>query len=125
MELKDCDNDDNIQATDDQTLVGKIVVKNCDCEKRFANNATRLAAVSAAVAQQLRAYFQKLYNTKINYDTTVKVLTGNKTHTVFNYIVKAPKSDHARAKVAMKQACKDDEVSNWTSHFDSLDEDYE
>ncbi len=91
--------------------MGKIIVQNCACERRFKNNATRLAAVSATVATQLRAYFQKLYNTKINYPTTVKVLAGNKTHTVFNYIVKVPKADHGKAKVAMKHACKDEEVS--------------
>ncbi len=91
--------------------MGKIIVQNCACEKRFKNNATRLAAVSATVTTQIRAYFQKLYNTKINYPTTVKVLSGNKTHTVFNYIVKVPKADHGKAKVVMKQACKDEEVS--------------
>jgi hypothetical protein len=91
--------------------VGKIIVQNCACEKRFKNNATRLAAVSATVTTQIRAYFQKLYNTKINYPTTVKVLSGNKTHTVFNYIVKVPKADHGKAKIVMKQACKDEEVS--------------
>lgn len=111
VQLKDCDDDDNINAPDDETLTGKIVVQDCPCEKRFANNATRLAAVSATVATQLRAYYQKLYNTKINYQCDVKVLTGNKTHTVFTYTVKVPKSDHSKVKSALKQTCKDDEVS--------------
>jgi len=110
VNVKQCDDDDNIKTEDDETLVGKIVVENCACEKRFKNNATRLAAVSATVTKQIRAYFQKLYNTKINYQTTVKVLTGNKTHTIFNYIVKVPKVDHGKARAAMKQACKDEEV---------------
>ncbi len=114
VQVEDCDDDQNIRADDDQTLVGKIVVHNCGCEKRFKNNATRLAAVSATVAAQLRAYFQKIYNTKINYETTVKVLTGNKTHTVFSYIVKVPKAEHERARAAMKHACKQEEVSYGT-----------
>ncbi len=46
-----------------------------------------------------------------HYATTVKVLTGNKTHTIFTYTVKVPKADHGKAKVVMKQACKDEEVS--------------
>ena len=92
-------------------MAGKIVVKDCPCEKRFANNVTRLAAVSATVAKQLRAYFQKLYNTAINYQVNVKVLSGNSTHTVFAYTVQVPKSDHPRVKNALKQTCKDDEVS--------------
>ena len=111
VDLKDCDDDDNIKTQDDQTLVGKIVVQDCPCEKRFSNNATRLAAVSATVTKQLQTYFQKLYNTKINYPTTVKVSTGNKTHTVFTYSVKVPKDDHGKVKVAMKHTCKDEEVS--------------
>ena len=109
VQLKDCD--DNIRAEDDETLVGKIVVQNCACERRFANNATRLAAITATVTTQLRAHFQKLYNSKVNYPTTVKVLTGNKTHTVFSYTVKVVKADHGKAKEAMKQTCKDEEVS--------------
>ena len=112
VEVKDCDDDANIRAQDDQTLVGRIVVQDCPCERRFANNATRLAAVAATVTKQLRAYFQKLYNTKINYDCNVRVLTGNKTHTVFTYAVKVPKSDHDRARAALKQTCKDAEVSD-------------
>ena len=111
VKVNECDDDDNIKTQDDQTLVGKIVVQDCPCEKRFSNNATRLAAVSASVTKQLQTYFQKLYNTKINYATTVKVLSGNKTHTVFNYIVKVPKDDHGKVKVAMKHTCKDEEVS--------------
>jgi hypothetical protein len=111
VQLKNCDDDDNIRVQDDETLTGKIVVQDCPCEKRFANNVTRLAAVSATVAAQLRAYFQKTYNTKINYQCDVKVLAGNKTHTVFTYTVKVPKADHERAKTALRQTCKDDEVS--------------
>ena len=112
VQLRNCDDDDNIRVQDDQTLVGQIVVQDCPCERRFANNATRLAAVGATVAKQLRAYFQKLYNTNINYDCNVRVEAGNRTHTVFAYAVKVPKSDHDRARVALKKTCKDDEVSN-------------
>jgi hypothetical protein len=117
IQVKDCDDDDNIRAEDDQTLTGKIIVQDCPCEKRFKNNATRLAAVSATVDTQLRAYFQKLYNTKINYECIVKVLDGNKTHTVFSYTVKVPESDHSRVKTALKQTCKDDEVSSLKYHL--------
>ncbi len=112
VKVQDCDNDDNIRAQDDETLTGKIVVQDCPCEKRFANNATRLAAISATVATQLRSYFQQLYNTKINYQCNVKVFSGNKTHTVLSYTVKVPKSDHARVKTALKQTCKDEQVSH-------------
>jgi hypothetical protein len=117
VQVKDCDDDGNIYAEDDQTLTGKIIVQDCPCEKRFKNNATRLTAVSGTVATQLRAYFQKLYNTKINYECIVKVLDGNKTHTVFSYTVKVPKSDHSRVKTALKQTCKDDEVSSLKYHL--------
>jgi hypothetical protein len=117
VQVKDCDDDDNIRAEDDQTLTGKIIVQGCPCEKRFKNNATRLAVVSGTVATQLRAYFQKLYNTKIDYKCNVKVLDGNKTHTVFSYTVKVPKSDHSRVKTALKQTCKDDEVSSLNYHL--------
>jgi len=117
VQLKDCDDDDNIRAADDETLTGTIVVQDCPCEKRFKNNAARLAAVSTAVATQLRAYFQQLYNTHINYQCDVKVLSGNKTHTVFIYTVKAPKSDHARVKTALKQTCKHPEVSHSNSYL--------
>ena len=111
VQIKGCDDDDNIREEDDQTLTGKIVVQDCPCENRFKNNATRLAYVSSTVASQLRTYFQKLYNTTINYQCIVKVLSGNKTHTTFTYTVKVPKSDHSRARVALKQTCKDDIVS--------------
>jgi hypothetical protein len=30
---------------------------------------------------------------------------------VFTYTVKVPKADHERAKTALRQTCKDDEVS--------------
>ena len=110
VNVKNCDDDDSVVARDDETLVGKIVVQNCGCQKRFGNNATRLDAVAKAVTAQLQLYFQKLYNTKINYPISVKVLAGNKTHTVFNYIVKVPKANQGQAKVAMKHACKDEEV---------------
>ena len=120
VQVKDCDDDDDIQSKDDQTLAGRIVVQDCPCERRFANNATRLAAVSAAVAKQLRAYFQKLYNTAINYQVNVKVLSGNKTHTVFAYTVQVPKSEQSRVKNALKQTCKDEEVSRLISKHLSL-----
>ena len=112
VQVKDCDNDDNIRTVDDQTIEGKIVVQDCSCEKRFKNNATRLAAVSAVVTKQLQAYFQKLYNTKINYGCKLQVLAGNATHTVFSYTIKVPKSDHGRVKAVVKQAWKDQEVSD-------------
>lgn len=111
VQVRNCD-DDTIRAQDDQTLVGKIVVQDCPCERRFANNATRLAAVGATVAKQLRAYFQQVYNTNINYDCNVRVEAGNKTHTVFAYAVKVPKSDHDRARVALKKTCQDQEVGD-------------
>jgi hypothetical protein len=41
----------------------------------------------------------------------VKVLDGNKTHTVFSYTVKVPKAEHGKAKIAMQHACKDEDVS--------------
>ena len=116
VQVKDCDDDDNIQAKDDQTLAGRIVVQNCACERRFANNATRLAAISATVAKQLQAYFQKLYNTAINYQVNVRVLSGNKTHTVFAYTVQVPKSEQSKVKNALKHTCKDEQVS----HNDSV-----
>jgi hypothetical protein len=111
VNVKNCDDDDNIQVHDDETLVGKIIVQNCPCEKRFKNNRTRLDALSATVTAQIRAYFQKLYKTTVNFPCTVKVLSGNKTHTTFTYTVKVPKSDHAKAKTVMQYACKDEEVS--------------
>lgn len=111
VQVKGCDDDDNIRAQDEQTLTGKIMVQDCPCEKRFANNATRLAAVAATVERQLRAYFQQLYKTNINYPVKVTVERGNQTHTVFTYVVQVPKSDHQKAKEALKKTCKDDEVS--------------
>jgi hypothetical protein len=93
-------------------MTGNIIVQDCACEKRFKNNATRLAAVSSTVCKQLQSYFQTLYNTKVNYQCTLKVTAGNKTHTVFTYFIKVPKSDHSRAKTALKQTCKDEEVSS-------------
>ena len=110
VNVRNCDDSDSVLAKDDDTLVGKIVVSNCACQKRFSNNATRLAAVARTVTTQLQLYFQKLYNTKVNYPTTVKVVAGNRSHTVFNYIVKVPKANHGQAQIAMKQACKDEEV---------------
>ena len=113
VEIKNCDDDDNVRAEDDQTLTGKIVVKSCPCESRFKKNATRLRKLSDAVCKQVRAYFQKVYSTQMNYDCRVRVLSGNKTHTVFSYTLKAPKSDHARAKAALKAACKHEDVSDF------------
>ena len=110
VNVKGCDNDKNIRAKDDETLIGKIAVQNCNCERRFSNNGTRLAAISTTVTTQLQRYFQKLYNTKVNYPITVKVLTGNKTHTIFAYTVKVPKANHEQAREVMKQTCKDEEV---------------
>jgi hypothetical protein len=111
VNVKDCDEEDNIRALDDETLIGKIVVQDCACEKRFKNNATRLAAVSATVTDKIRAYFRKLHNSTVNYPCVVKVLDGNKTHTVFSYTVKVPKPEHGKAKIAMQHACKDEDVS--------------
>ncbi|UJR38625.1 hypothetical protein I4U23_031291, partial [Adineta vaga] len=108
VQVKNCDDDDIEEK--DQTLTGKIVVQDCPCEKRFTNNATRLAALSSTVCTQLRNYFQQLYSTKVNYPCSVKVLTGNKTHTVFSYTVNVPKAEQSKAKVALKKTCKDDEV---------------
>ncbi|CAF4784652.1 unnamed protein product [Rotaria sp. Silwood1] len=110
VQVKNCDDDDNVRSEDDQTITGKIVVQDCPCEKRFKNNATRLAALSATLDKQLRAYYQKLYNTNINYKCNVKVLSGNSTHTVFAYTVQIPKPEHTRARAAFKLLCKDEEV---------------
>jgi hypothetical protein len=117
VQIKGCDNDDNIRAKDDQTLSGKIVVQKCGCERRYRNNATRLAAVSDTVAARLRAHFQKLYNTNINYPVTVKMLAGNHSHTLFGYTVKVPAAQQSKVKNALKQTCKDEEVSSIS--FDS------
>jgi hypothetical protein len=111
IKVKGCDNDDNIRAQDDETLTGIIVVEDCPCEKRFKNNATRLAALSATLATQLRNYYQNLYKEDINCKVVINVLSGNATDTVFTYIVKVPKSDHERVKTALKQTCKDEQVS--------------
>jgi hypothetical protein len=116
VEVKNCD-DDDIRSVDDQTLTGKIVVQDCPCEKRFANNATRLAAVSSTVCTQLRSYFQQLYNTKVNYQCALTVAAGNKTHTVFAYTIKAPKADHDKARAALKKTCQDDQVSDDSRRF--------
>ncbi len=113
VQVKNCDNDDDIRTENDQTISGKIVVQSCPCEKRFKNNRTRLAALAATISKQLQAYFQKLYNTNINYRVTVTVLSGNKTHTVFTYTVQAPRADHSRARAALKLVCKDEEVSHF------------
>ncbi|CAF4120378.1 unnamed protein product, partial [Rotaria sp. Silwood2] len=110
VQVKNCDDDNNIRSEDDQTISGKIIVEDCPCEKRFKNNATRLAVLSATIAKQLRAYYQKLYGTSINYKCIVNVLSGNNTHTVFTYTVKIPKADHTRARAALKLMCKDEEV---------------
>jgi hypothetical protein len=113
VQIGDCDSDDNIRVKDDQTLSGKISVTKCGCERRYRNNATRLAAVSKTVADRLRVYFQKLYNTNINYPVVVKMLKGNHKQTIFGYTVKVPSSDQTKVRNALKQACKDDEVSCW------------
>ena len=105
-----CDEKDNVRAEDEETLVGKIIVKSCPCEKRFKKDASRLNALSAVVTKQLRSYFQKVYRTQISYDVKVKVLSGNKTFTVFSYTVKVPKPDQARTKTALNEVCKDKEV---------------
>ena len=109
VEVKNCDDHDYNDK--DQVLTGKIVVQDCPCEKRFANNASRLAAVSSTVCTQLRNYFQQLYGTKINYPCNLKVVTGNKTHTVFAYTVNVPQSEQSKAKAAAKKACQDEQVS--------------
>ena len=111
--MKNCDDDDNIREDNDESLTGKIMVESCPCEKRYKSNRTRLAALSTTISKQLRAYFQKLYNTNINYKSTVEVLSGNKTHTLFAYTVQIPKFDHTRAKAAMKLLCKDEEVRHF------------
>jgi hypothetical protein len=110
VEVKNCDNDDDIREEDDQTLRGKIVVKNCPCQKRFGKNATRLDALARTIAKQLQTYFQQLYNTKANYKVKVTVQSGNKTHTIFSYTVQVPKAEHGRARAVMKKTCKDEEV---------------
>ena len=120
VQVKNCDNDDDFEE-DEKTLTGKIVVQDCPCEKRFANNATRLAAVSTAVCTQLRTHFQQLYGTKINYPCSLKVLSGDKTHTVFAYTVEVPQPQRSQAKAALKKTCKDDEVS-YRLEEDSHDE---
>lgn len=111
VQVKGCDDDDNIRVQDEQTLNGTIIVQDCPCEKRFANNATRLATIATAVQQQLRLYFQQLYKNNIDYPVSVSVRSGNQTHTIFNYVVKVPKSEHNRAREALKKTCKDEHVS--------------
>ena len=120
VHVKNCDDDNNIQAPDDQTITGKIVVQDCPCEKRFNNNETRLAALSAVLTEQLRVYFQHLYNNSINYKCTVHVVSGNQTHTLFSYTVQIPKVDHSRARAALKLVCQDEKVSYF--HPDSFKE---
>ena len=109
VEVKGCDDDNNIEEKD-ETLTGKLIVKDCDCLKRF-NNKTRLAQVAATVQKQLVAYFQQLRNTKDTLTVTVEVTGGNKTHTFFTYVVKVPKAQQSDAKKAMRQTCKDPQVS--------------
>ncbi|CAF0798692.1 unnamed protein product [Adineta steineri] len=110
VQVKNCDDDDNIHAPDTQTLTGKIIVQDCPCEKRFSNNATRLAAITSTVCTQLKTYFQEMNHDKTNYACSLQVLTGNSTHTVFQYTVKVPQADHAKAKIALKKTCQDDRV---------------
>jgi hypothetical protein len=111
VEVVNCDDQDNVRAVDEETLIGKIVVKSCPCEKRFKKDASRLKALSVVVTKKLRAYFQNVYRTEINYDVKVQVLSGNKTFTVFSYTVKVPKPEQARTKTALNEVCKDKEVS--------------
>lgn len=112
IEMKNCDDDENIRVQDDHTLIARIVVKGCPCEKRFNNNATRLAIVSAIVCRQFQTHLQKFYYVRINYPVNVQMLSGNATHTIFDYIVEAPKAEHSRVKNALKQTCKDVQVRN-------------
>lgn len=112
MEMKNCDDEDNIRTQDDHTLIGRIVVQGCPCEKRFKNNQTRFALVSDIVCRQFQTHLQKLYFIRINYPVKFRLLSGNTTHTLFDCIVEAPKSDHLRVKFALKQTCKDDQVSH-------------
>ena len=111
VNINNCDNDDSIRTKDEQTLTGRIAAESCACENRFKNNATRLAAVAQTVTDRLRAYFQKLHNTTFNYQVTLKVLTGNKSHTVFSYTVKVPAAEQSKVKDAMRKTCKDNKVS--------------
>lgn len=87
-------------------------MKDCPCEKRYKNNATRLAAISTTVTNQLKTYFQQLYKTNINYPVKVSVEGGNKTYTLFSYTVKVPQTEQSKAKKALIQTCKDDKVFN-------------
>lgn len=112
VEMKHCDDDDNIRTLDDHTLISRIVVQGCPCEKRFKNNQTRFARVSDIVSRRFQTHLQKLYFLRINYPVNLRLFDGNTTHTLFDCIVEAPKSDHVRVKFALKQTCKDDQVSH-------------
>jgi hypothetical protein len=118
VQVKGCDDENNIRVKDDETLTGRIAIKKCGCERRYKNNATRLGMVSDTIAARLRVHFQKLYKTEIDYPVTVKVLTGNRTHTLFAYTVKVPEDQQAKVKKALKRTCKDAAVSE--AYFDHI-----
>ncbi len=87
------------------------MVQDCTCEKKFTNDAWRLAAVEASVTTQLQAYYQQLYNTKINYVIGLKVVGENSTYTWFNFTVKVPIADHDKVRPCIQKAWNDDQAS--------------
>ena len=107
--MKDCDTS-AITALDDQTLQGTIIVEDCPCEARFANNASRMAAVSAEVTTQLNAYMDDTHGDTVKYQCTVQAVSGDGTETTFHYVCIVPLSSQAKAILAMQQCCTNDQV---------------
>jgi hypothetical protein len=110
VQMKDCGNN-TIKEVDDQTLQGTIIVEDCPCESRFANNASRIAAVSAEVTQQLDSYMQQVHGSQSKYQCSVQLVSGNGTDTAFHYTCTAPQADHDKIKLGMQQCCTNDQVT--------------
>lgn len=115
--MKDCDTS-SITAVDDQTLQGTIIVEDCPCESRYANNASRMAAVSAEVTTQLNAYMDDTHGDTVNYQCKVQAVSGDGTETTFHYVCSVPKASHDKAILGMQQCCTNDQVIHlFTSNF--------
>ena len=109
VQMKTCDNN-TIKEVDDQTLQGTIIVEDCPCEARFANNASRIAAVSAEVTTELNLYMKQTHGSQSNYQCSVQVVNGNGTDTAFHYTCIVPKADHDNVKAGMQQCCTNSQV---------------
>jgi hypothetical protein len=108
----DCQNDQKVFSDGDEKVSGVLAVKQCS-SKRFANNITKAHSVCQKLSSLINRHLSK-NGVKEEHKVHFVKAAGNKTHTYFHYSLNAKKEHHNHIKAALRDACKEKEVSDKT-----------